>query len=91
MFEVKIEFNPNNENIREDFLMRIAKARKEFFNELIKEGLIENLNEDQKGNVTFRVTFGGTQEFLSKLPKMIWHFRVIDKSSQIKLEAVPAV
>ena len=91
MFNVTIKFNVDEDFIKEEIFARRNKMRKEFFDELVKDGLIENLNEDQKGNVTFRVTFGGTPEFLSKLPKMIWHFRVIDKSSQIKLEAVPAV
>ena len=90
MFNVTISFNPNNENIREETVKRLTAARAAFFDELVKDGLIEELKEEG-GHVTFRVTFGGTQEFLSKLPKVVWHFRVLDKKARITLEAVPAL
>ena len=84
MFNVKITFNPNNENIREDFFERRVKARAEFFNNLVEDRLIENLIDDKKGNVSFKVTFGGTQEFLTRLPELVYQFRVVDKKAQIK-------
>lgn len=90
MFNVTIKFNVDADFIKEEAFARRNKARKEFFDELIENNLIEKF-EEKEGEVNFKVTFGGTPGFLSKLPKMVWHFRVIDKSSQIKLEAVPAV
>ena len=90
MFEVKISYNIDTDFIEEKALARRNKMRKEFFDELVKDGLIEELKEEEN-STTFKVSFGGTQEFLSKLPKLVWHFRVLDKKAQITLEAVPAV
>ena len=90
MFEVKISYNIDTDFIEEKALARRNRARKEFFNDLVKDGLIEELKEEEN-STTFKVSFGGTQEFLSKLPKVVWHFRVLDKKARITLEAVPAV
>ena len=90
MFEVKISYNIDTDFIEEKALARRNKMRKEFFDELVKDGLIEELKEEEN-STTFKVSFGGSQEFLSKLPKLVWHFRVLDKKAQITLEAVPAV
>ena len=90
MFNVKISYNIDTDFIEEKALARRNKMRKEFFDELVKDGLIEELKEEEN-STTFKVSFGGTQEFLSKLPKMVWHFRVLDKKARITLEAVPAV
>ena len=91
MFNVTIKFNPNNENIREDVLMRRAKARKEFFDELVFNGFIEELKEEEEGYVSFRVSYGGTRQFLDKLPELIYQFRSVDKKSKIMLEAMTTV
>lgn len=90
MFNVTIKFNVDEDFIKEEIFARRTAARVEFFDELVSNGLIEELVE-KEGSVNFKITFGGTQEFLSKLPKLVWHFRVVDKKAQIKLEAVPAV
>ena len=90
MFNVTIKFNVDEDFIKEEIFARRIAARKEFFDELVRDGLIEELVE-REGHVSFKVTFGGTPGFLSKLPKMVWHFRVLDKKARITLEAVPAV
>ena len=90
MFNVKITYAVDEDYVEEPVFKRRAAARAEFFNELVKDGLIEEFKEEEN-SITFKVSFGGTQEFLSKLPKLVWHFRVIDKRSQITLEAMTTV
>ena len=90
MFNVKISYNIDTDFIEEKALERRKRARAAFFNELIENGFIEELVE-KEGIVTFKTTYGKTQEFLDKLPQLIYQFRVVDKRSKIMLEAMTTV
>lgn len=89
MFNVTISHH-SPENKSESFIERITRARNEIFQNFIKNEVVLDF-EETENQIKFKVNYGGTQEFLSKLPNLIWHFRVLDKKSQITLEAVPAV
>lgn len=89
MFNVTITFDTCT-NKTDDFINRITKARTEIFDSFIKDGVIQDFTEDNN-RIAFRVSYGGTDRFLEKLSNIIWHFRVLDKKSQITLQAVPAM
>ena len=89
MFNVTISFD-QPENKREEFVNRIQTARKQILDNFVKNEVIQDF-EETENQIKFRVSYGGTQEFLSKLPNLIWHFRVLDKRAEIMLQAVPAV